>query len=93
MLNEQMGWAIGMGKSTGYGSVLRTIDGGKQWEQVTPALFSGEISYLYILNEMTAWLLNGATHVRSNGSIARSMAEKAGSVSIGTRKLIRVQAI
>ena len=59
MLSETVGWAVGVGPThdNNYGSVLRTTDGGKHWQDVTPPGLPGRaVSYLYTLDDNTAWL-------------------------------------
>ena len=56
MLNEQVGWAIGDHKDKTFSSVLRTTDGGKHWQEVTPpGKPDMSLSFLYLLDEKVAW--------------------------------------
>jgi photosystem II stability/assembly factor-like uncharacterized protein len=58
MVTQSVGWAIGSSANNyNWASVLRTTDGGLHWKQVTPSQAASQgISYLYILDETTAWL-------------------------------------
>lgn len=67
MVSQQVGWAVGHGPkpyNNLFGSVLRTSDGGKHWQDVTPQGLPGhEVGYLYILDEQTAWLPAWSGHI------------------------------
>ena len=59
MQSGEVGWAVGVGPThdNNYGSVLRTSDGGRHWQDITPpGLPDHAVGYLYILDENTAWL-------------------------------------
>jgi photosystem II stability/assembly factor-like uncharacterized protein len=57
MATSQVGWAI-PGQSTAHGPLLRTLDGGKSWKQVTlPRELSGRYFNVSVLDQDMAFLL------------------------------------
>lgn len=55
MSTEQTGWAVGDSRHGPFTTVIRTTDGGKHWQNVTPTGVA-DVAAFYVLDENNAWL-------------------------------------
>ena len=53
--DDQVGLICGGGSSTGQGKILRTINGGSQWDEIALSIYSPRLLSIYFLNSNLGW--------------------------------------